>query len=517
MTLMKSGDHLLRFSAARFVPGRGRQDARLAGFHRGQPSQDVGEVFANVDFEATAVFYDGVEDGAFAAGLAVSYEQPVFLTELGRTDGVFYQVVVDLDPTVGEVAFEILPLVEGIGDGFAEFGARQDAADTEFDDGFVKAAVNHPAFRCANCFAQGGACFGFTKPFFDLIEKGDLMEYPGDELRGLVLSFKKFPPHVGLAANELEPAAFFGSRAVYLITVALDDGGELFNFFVAEIRKVFWIFCKKCIDSLGVTPFVPVEEDTTARYVRCPEVAGLGFSGAGLEVSDRCFVKLSVWTSPMFVLDFSVNDIKPVGTEQSPVAKGLAVEVYSHGVEHFNLPIVGKMKNEAVVNDFRDESRAGDATLLQAGWQRGDDGRGDGIVDTDILAADHLLAEKFGTLEVQLLADFFAHAAEGFGIELDLRRDDLFSLDGKMFRDAWGAGLGDFLAILGKLYKRSGCGGCFAGGDGGGEVEKLLAGIELFARCAKNSANERINVLAKDEDFSCLTRDDFIALGDLIE
>lgn len=294
MTPMKSGDHLLRFSAARFVPGGGRQDARFAGFHSGQACQDIGEVFAHVDFETTAVFYDGVEDSAFAPGLAVSYEQPVFLTELGRTDGVFYEVVVDLNSTVGEVSFEILPLVEGIGDGFAQFGAWQDAACTEFDDDLVKATVDHPAFRCANCFAQGGACFGFTKPFFNLIEKGDLMEYPGDELRGLVLGFKKFPTHVGLAANELEPAAFLRTRAIYLIAVALDDGGEILNFFVAEIRKIFRIFCKKCIDSLGVTPFVPVEEDTTAGYVRRPKVAGLGFACAGLEVSDRCFVKLSV-------------------------------------------------------------------------------------------------------------------------------------------------------------------------------------------------------------------------------
>ena len=156
MTLMQSGDHLLRFSAARFVPGSGRQDARLAGFHGGQARQDVGEVFTHVDFETTAVFDDGVEDGAFAPGIAVSYEQPVFLTKFGRTDGVFYEVVVDLDPTVGEVAFEILPLVEGVGDGFAQFGAWQDAAYTEFDDGLVKATVDHPAFRCANRLAQGG-------------------------------------------------------------------------------------------------------------------------------------------------------------------------------------------------------------------------------------------------------------------------------------------------------------------------------------------------------------------------
>ena len=59
MTPMKSGYHLLRFSAAGFEPGGWGQDARFAGFHGGQARQDVGEVFANVDFEATAVLYDG--------------------------------------------------------------------------------------------------------------------------------------------------------------------------------------------------------------------------------------------------------------------------------------------------------------------------------------------------------------------------------------------------------------------------------------------------------------------------
>jgi len=77
-----------RFPVAGFEPGGGCQDARLAGFHGGQAPQDVGEVFAHVDFEAAAVFYDGIKDGTFAPGLTVSCEQPVFLAELGRSDGV---------------------------------------------------------------------------------------------------------------------------------------------------------------------------------------------------------------------------------------------------------------------------------------------------------------------------------------------------------------------------------------------------------------------------------------------
>lgn len=493
---MKSGDHLRRFSAVRFVPGCGCQGARIAGFHRGQSRQDVGEVFSNVNFETAAVFNDGVEDGAFASGLAVSYEQPVFLAKLGWTDGVFYEVVVDLNPTGGEVAFEILPLVESVGDGFSQFASRKDAALAESDDQAMQATVDDPAFRCTNCLPEGGACFRFSKTLFDLIEQRDLMEDPGDELRSLLKCFKKFPAHVGMTTNEFDPSALVGARTIHLIAIALDDGGEFFTFFIAEICEVFRILGKEGVDSLSVRSFVPMKEDASAGYVRRPEVAGLGFSHAGLKISDRGFVKLAVGTLPMFVLNLPIDNIQPIGTEQAPVAESLAVEVHSHGVEHFNLPIVGKMKNEAVVDDFRDESGTGDATLLQAGWQRGDDGWGDWIVDADILAAHHLLAEKLGALEVKLLADLLAHSTKGVGFELDLRRDDLFSLDGKMLGDAWRAGLFDVLALPGRLDRRPGCRRHFAVGGGETEVEKLLPGIELLAGCAKSPMNKSIDVLA---------------------
>jgi len=51
----------------------------------------------------------------------------------------------------------------------------------------VQPLANHPAFRRADGLAQCGPGFGLTKPAFDLIEKGDLMEDPGDEPRGLLL------------------------------------------------------------------------------------------------------------------------------------------------------------------------------------------------------------------------------------------------------------------------------------------------------------------------------------------
>lgn len=480
---------MCRFSAARFLPGGGGQGAGFAGFHGGQSRQDVGEVSTDVDFQTTAVFYDGVEDRAFTPRFFVSYKQPVFLTKFGRTDRVFDEVVINLNQTFGEVDFESLPLVQGVGDGFTQFGAREDLAGAEFEDGFVQALVDHSAFGTADCHSLGGACFGLSKSFFDLIEEGDLMKDPADEFGRLFEGFEKFPSHVGMAAAEFEPTTFGGSRSIDLVAVALDDGGEFFDFFFAEISRVFRVFGKECVEACGVPPWVPMEKDAAARDVGCPEVADLCFAGAGFEVSDGSFVKLSVSPSMMFGLDFSIDEVKPVGTEQGPVAEGLAVEVHSQGVKHFYLSIVGKMENEAVVDDFRDESGAGDAAFLQAGLQGGDDGWGGGVVDADVFDAGDLQAVKFGAFELKLLGDFFTDATIGFGFELNFERDDFLAFDWKVIGDARGTGFAFLLAGFGEVDGQGWSGGgwlaCW------GVVEKIketLSGIELFAACSEDFA-----------------------------
>ena len=85
-------------------------------------------------------------------------------------------------------------------------------------------------------------------------------------------------------------------------------------------------------------------------------VANFGFAAAGLKVSDRGFVDLAIGASPMFVLDFPVDDREPVGGEQGPITEGFTVDFHSHAGEHFGLPIVGKVAGEAVVEDFGDEA-----------------------------------------------------------------------------------------------------------------------------------------------------------------
>ena len=71
--------------------------------------------------------------------------------------------------------------------------------------------------------------------------------------------------------------------------------------------------------------------------VRHPEVSGLCFGAAGLEVSDRGFVELAVGTWPMFGWDFSIYNCEPVGREQGPVAKGFTVDVHSECGQTFRL------------------------------------------------------------------------------------------------------------------------------------------------------------------------------------
>jgi hypothetical protein len=58
--------------------------------------------------------------GPMLAGSGFSNEDPVFLAEGGGTDGVFDEVVVDLDAAVGQIHLQGWPLSKGIVDGLTE-------------------------------------------------------------------------------------------------------------------------------------------------------------------------------------------------------------------------------------------------------------------------------------------------------------------------------------------------------------------------------------------------------------
>ena len=90
MTAMISRDLTGRFPAAGLEPVGGDEGRDFTGLHSGQTGQHVFEVFPGVDAEATAVLNDGVEDGALLSRLLIAQKQPVFGTQLGRTNGALY-------------------------------------------------------------------------------------------------------------------------------------------------------------------------------------------------------------------------------------------------------------------------------------------------------------------------------------------------------------------------------------------------------------------------------------------
>ena len=128
------------------------------------------------------------------------------------------------------------------------------------------------------------------------------------------------------------------------------------------------------------------------------------------------------------------------------------MNVHPQGGEHFLLAVVWQMKGEAVVNHLGDERGSGVAAFLQAGWQRGDDGLGERLVDEHEFATDEADAQKLGALEMELLADFLANAAVGAWIGHNFRRIEGLLDDGEVLRDARLAGLGfGLLLVIGYL------------------------------------------------------------------
>ena len=77
-----------------------------------QSSQDMAQVSGRVDPATTAAFNDGVQDRAAISGFGFTDEQPVAFSDGGGADGIFHEVVVDLDAAVVEVYAEQLPFAQ---------------------------------------------------------------------------------------------------------------------------------------------------------------------------------------------------------------------------------------------------------------------------------------------------------------------------------------------------------------------------------------------------------------------
>ncbi len=89
----------------------GRQGSEGFGGLGGEreAGEQVGEVGLRVDPSAVAVAAEGVKRGGAVARFGVADKQPVLFADGGGADGVFRQVVVDLDAAVGDEHEEFFP------------------------------------------------------------------------------------------------------------------------------------------------------------------------------------------------------------------------------------------------------------------------------------------------------------------------------------------------------------------------------------------------------------------------
>jgi hypothetical protein len=167
-----------------------------------------------------------------------------------------------------------------------------------------EALVDGAALSGSHGFAPDGAGLGFAKAALDLIEMGEVSEDPADEAGGLVPGFEKLAPDMGVAAHEGAVVFVVGLGRVCGVAITRDDG---------RMYGGAWITVEEVGDAALVGVYAPVIEDAAAGDVGDPEVASFGFSVTGFEIVDGGFFELAVGASPMFVLDFAVDDGEPVG------------------------------------------------------------------------------------------------------------------------------------------------------------------------------------------------------------
>ena len=157
----------------------------------GQPGEHVAQVGERIDTAAATAFDDGVEDGAALASVGGTDEQPVLFAQGGGPDGVFDQVVVNLEATVVEINAQQGPLGEGIVEGLAKVAARQ---VTPGHFAALQRAVDpredRDAVAGADRGAQARSRLGLAQVCLDAVKQADLAQQPlgaqGRLLAGLV-------------------------------------------------------------------------------------------------------------------------------------------------------------------------------------------------------------------------------------------------------------------------------------------------------------------------------------------
>ena len=152
-----------------------------------QPREDVAQIGLGIDAATAAAFDDGIKDGAALTGLGFADEQPVLFSECGWPDGIFHEILIDLDAAIAEVNAEREPKVQRVSEGQPHAAARQ-VAPFHFEprQDTMKPSINGFGLMGAHGGAKLRPTSTFPQLSFNTVKMPDLAHEPAGHERVLV-------------------------------------------------------------------------------------------------------------------------------------------------------------------------------------------------------------------------------------------------------------------------------------------------------------------------------------------
>ena len=249
-------------------------------------------------------------------------------------------------------------MVVGVVQRFPKLAFGKDATfDSEMVNDFFEMTVVATGLEPTLSLAFERACSACSKLTFDTVDFSNLIEDPGGVFGMVVAGFGKFSPDVSEAADgdDVEVLVALDESAVGSQAIALE----------MALKGGFVVFADEdAVEAVVGATTVPVVDDAVLGVMISPEVASLGFAGAGFEVVDGGFVSFDIVGLAEALGDEFVERKESLREMVVPAAHEVAAEF--DAVASFEFPlfavegaVVAKLLGEEVGSEAGGEDAAG--------------------------------------------------------------------------------------------------------------------------------------------------------------
>jgi hypothetical protein len=287
--------------------------------------EDPFEAGMGIEAMAADLFDEGVDDGTSPAGFFTPNELPIVHANLGGANGVFGEVVVELDLPVEEAGFEMFPLIKGVAERFPKVALGKDLAFfMKVGEEFGEMVVSSTGFEPTDFLSLKWSGSLGSEFCFDSVNPADQQEDPGDDSRVILGGITELSPDVGEAADgdDVEMFVSINKGAVGSQAVALE----------VAVEGGFAIFADEDVVEAGVgSAFVPIKKRAVFGVVIDPELSFLDLA------VDGCLVDFEVVAPAKFSGDEVVEREESTGKVVVPVAHVVAGEIKAVGGFEFPL------------------------------------------------------------------------------------------------------------------------------------------------------------------------------------